>query len=115
MKQRSEFKESFNGEVTHIRFEDEVSTNLMGCSIDGMINMFDLTQPNEEEAFNWCYKLISSPSSFSLARQGRALVHTFDHNLYKIQDGDLFGKVSINCPETPKHILFSQFKPSSNY
>lgn len=46
MKQRSEFTESFEGEVTHLRFDSAVSTNLLGCSIDGMVNMFDLTQPN---------------------------------------------------------------------
>lgn len=46
-KQRADFKDSFNGEITYIRFEDEVSTNLYGCSVDGMVNMFELTQPNE--------------------------------------------------------------------
>lgn len=46
MKQRSEFRESFNGEITYIKFEDSVGTNLLGCSLDGMINMFDLTEPD---------------------------------------------------------------------
>lgn len=47
MKQRSEFTDSFDGEITYLRFENGVETNLLGCSIDGMTNMFDLTQPNE--------------------------------------------------------------------
>lgn len=65
MKQRSDFKDSFNEDVTYIRFEDQITTNLLGCSVDGMINMFDLTQPNEEDAFSWCYKVMESPGFLS--------------------------------------------------
>lgn len=107
MKQRSDFKDSFNGDVTYIRFEDDVKTNLLACSVDGMINMFDLTQPNEEDAFSWCYKVIESPTILSTAKGGRSLVRTMDHNMYKIEDGDLFGKISPNNNDNPQHILHS--------
>jgi WD40 repeat protein len=48
MKQRSTFTGSFSDTITHLRFDPEVSTNLFGCSLDGMISMMDLTQTSEE-------------------------------------------------------------------
>jgi len=59
--------------------------------------------------------LIESPNTFSLARQGRVLVQTLDHNLVKVQDGDIFGKVTVNNAEKPKHVLFSSFQKGTNY
>lgn len=38
-----------------------------------------------------------------------------DHNLFKIQEGDLFGKVDANNPENPKHILHSTFTPNTDF
>ena len=87
---------------------------MMGCSIDGMINMFDLTMPNEEDAFQWGFKIIESPLSFTMAANGFALVQTLDHNLYKVHDGDHFGKVSPNNIENPKHIICSALIKNSN-
>lgn len=43
MKQRAQFKDSFNDDVVCVRFQDMVKTNLYACSVDGMINMFSLT------------------------------------------------------------------------
>lgn len=107
MKQRSEFTDSFNGEVTHIRFDEARSTNLLGCSIDGMLNMFDLTQLDEDSAFSWCFKIMESPSYFTLHETDSVLVQTTDHVLYKVQDADHFGKITPNNPESPRHILHS--------
>lgn len=64
---------------------------------------------------SWCYKVIESPTIFSTARGGKALVRTMDHNMYKIEDGDLFGKISPNNSDNPQHILHSQFKTHSAY
>lgn len=58
---------------------------------------------------------MESPASLSTARGGRVLVQTTDHNLYKIQDGDMYGKISPNNPDSPKHILYSRFAPNSDY
>jgi hypothetical protein len=58
MKQRSEFNESFNGEITSLQFDPVTPTCFMGCSVDGMISKFDLTQPDEEESFTWCTKIL---------------------------------------------------------
>lgn len=77
--------------------------------------MFDLTQPNEEDAFSWCYKVLESPCFLSAATQGRILAQTIDHHLYKIQEGDQLGKISPNHAENPKHIIHSQFEPNYNY
>ena len=41
-KQRCEFNDSFNGEITCLQFDQNQQTKLMGCSVDGMINKFDL-------------------------------------------------------------------------
>lgn len=46
MKQRSEFNDSFNGEITSLQFDPVAPTCFMGCSVDGMINKFDLREPN---------------------------------------------------------------------
>ena len=47
MKQRAEFHESFNGEITSLQFDPLAPKSFMGCSVDGMISKFDLTQPDE--------------------------------------------------------------------
>lgn len=60
-KQRTEFKDSFNSEITCLRFHETVSTRFGCCDLSGMISMFDLTQPNEEDAFEWCFKILESP------------------------------------------------------
>jgi hypothetical protein len=109
LKQRSEFTESFSDQITCIRFDEHPSTTLYGCSIDGMTDMFDLTQPSEEEALSWCYKLLASPCFLSAGSQGRALVRTVDHAILKIHDGGLVGKIDVNDVDHPKHILESQF------
>lgn len=51
MKQRSEFKDSFNSEITCLRFHDTNQTKFGCCSVEGLISMFDLAQPNEDDAF----------------------------------------------------------------
>ncbi len=61
-----------------------------------MVNMFELTQPNEEDAFNWCYKILESPDFLDVAKNNQVLVKTVDHCIYKLKDGDLFGKISPN-------------------
>jgi len=43
-----------------------------------------------------CYRVLESPSNFATAREGRVLMRTLDHNLYKIHDGDQMGKISVN-------------------
>ena len=75
-----------------------------------MINLFDLTQPNEEDAFSWCFKIMESPNSFALTHNGTALVQTIDHVVYKVQDGDHLGKITPNNPENPKHVVCSDLK-----
>lgn len=62
-----------------------------------------------------CYRVLESPSNFATAREGRVLMRTLDHNLYKIHDGDQMGKISVNNSQNPKHIVHCQFKPKSNY
>ena len=95
MKQRSEFKDSFEQEVTSIRFDANIPTNLYGCSLDGMVSMFDLTQPNEEDAFTWCYKIVESPQS--LSNVGNLLLTTTtDHVLYKIDEGEFVSRIAPN-------------------
>jgi hypothetical protein len=34
----------------------------MACSLDGLVGKFDLTQKNEEEAFEWGHKMLESPA-----------------------------------------------------
>ena len=62
-----------------------------------MINQFDLTQPNEEDAFSWCFKIVESAEN--LKNFGNlALVQTTDHILYKIEEGECLGKIAPNHP-----------------
>jgi hypothetical protein len=38
---------------------------------------------------------------------GHLRIHTTDHHLLLLRDGDVIKKYSVNCPETPKHLLWS--------
>lgn len=46
MKQRNEFNETHGEEVTCVKFNDSISTQLVSSSLDGMLCLFDLTQQN---------------------------------------------------------------------
>ena len=47
MKQRCEFTESFNEEITYITFSPVQKTVFHACSLDGLIAKFDLAEKNE--------------------------------------------------------------------
>lgn len=50
MKQRNEFNETHGEEVTCVKFNENISTQFVSSSLDGMLCLFDLAQPNEEDA-----------------------------------------------------------------
>lgn len=59
---------------------------------------------------------MESPILLATAQGGRAFVRTIDHNMYKIEDGDLYGKISPNNNmDNPQHIIHAQFKSGSGY
>lgn len=57
MKGRGQFDETLPNEVTSVVFNKEVGTALLGGSLDGMVALFDLTQPCEDEAANFVIKI----------------------------------------------------------
>ncbi len=61
MKQRCEFTESFNEEVTCLQFSREISTVFFAATYDGLIAKFDLAEKNEEDAFMWGHQIVESP------------------------------------------------------
>jgi hypothetical protein len=58
MKQRHEFTESFNEDVTALQFSKDISTIFYAATYDGLIAKFDLTEKNEEDAFVWGHQII---------------------------------------------------------
>lgn len=41
-------------------------------------------------------------------------MRTTDHRLFKIVDANFYGKIEVNHPDQPKHIIKSQFKTNTN-
>ncbi|EAR88171.2 WD domain, G-beta repeat protein (macronuclear) [Tetrahymena thermophila SB210] len=50
MKQRNQFNETHNEEVTCVKFNENIPTQFVSSSLDGILCLFDLSQQNEEEA-----------------------------------------------------------------
>lgn len=61
MKQRCEFNDSFNEEVTGLQFSLDIPTVFHACTLDGLITEFDLKEQSEEDAFSWGHQIIESP------------------------------------------------------
>ncbi len=61
MKQRCEFTDSFNEEITGINFSPTHPTVFHACAMDGLIAKFDLAEKNEEDAFIWGHQILGSP------------------------------------------------------
>ena len=57
MKERCLFDNSFSEEVTYVDFSSLCPTNLIGCSLDGMISLFDLTKNSEEDSVEFVMRL----------------------------------------------------------
>lgn len=58
MKQRCEFTESFNEDITALQFSKEINTTFFAATYDGLIAKFDLTEKNEEDAFVWGHQIM---------------------------------------------------------
>lgn len=58
MKQRCEFTESFNEDITALQFSKEINTTFFAATYDGLIAKFDLTEKNEEDAFVWGHQIL---------------------------------------------------------
>lgn len=50
MKLRSSFDESQNDEISALKFNPNIPTELLASSLDGLLVVYDLTQENEEES-----------------------------------------------------------------
>jgi|JI9StandDraft_1071089.scaffolds.fasta_scaffold429717_1 hypothetical protein len=100
------FDECFNEEVAGLEFNKLRPSNLYGCGLDGIVSSFDLTQADEEDSVEWSQRLNNSASSIT-ADGAYLRVHTTDHHLFLLKDGDIVKKYSVNSPETPKHLLWS--------
>lgn len=50
MKLRSTFDESQNDEISALKFNPKIPTELLSSSLDGLLIVYDLTQENEEES-----------------------------------------------------------------
>jgi hypothetical protein len=61
MKQRCEYSESFNEDVTCLQFSKQHPTAFYAATYDGLIAKFDLTEKDEEEAFAWGHQIVESP------------------------------------------------------
>ena len=66
MKQRCEFNDSFNDEVSGLQFSSEEPTMFHACAMDGLIVEFNLKEQNEEDACEWGHQIIESPSKLQL-------------------------------------------------
>lgn len=88
MKQRTEFTDSFNDEVTCLQFDTQNPAAMMACSFDGQINKFDLSLLNEEDALIWAHRIVESPIQLHFISDV-ALVQTNDHILIKIDSASL--------------------------
>ena len=66
MKQRCEFIDSFNDEVTSLNFSLDQATIFHACTMDGLITSFDLREPTEEDAFTWGHQTTESPIKLQL-------------------------------------------------
>lgn len=57
---------------------------------------------------------MESPENLSITKDGTVLIETIDHVLYKVKEGDHFGKITPNHPENPRHIIHSSILEGTN-
>lgn len=88
MKQRCEFNESFNEDITALQFSKDTPTVLYATSYDGLISKFDLAEKTEEDAFLWGHKIIESPCHLQVVGN-IALIQTQNQILLTLEEESL--------------------------
>lgn len=83
--------ESHTDDVTQVKFHPEDSNKLISGSVDGLINLYDLSQTSEEDALIDSLNTESSIEKLGWFQQGRTdiiscITHTADVQFWKIED-----------------------------
>ena len=106
MKQRAEFTDSFNDEVTALRFSQRAMTELYGCSSDGLVARFDLTEKNEEDALIWGHQMLESPCRLDTSHD-ILLVETQDQVLLTFYDESVKDRYEVRKSHPSAQIVKS--------
>ncbi|XP_044264408.1 WD repeat-containing protein 89 isoform X1 [Tribolium madens] len=82
---------SHTDDITQLKFHPDDSNKLISGSVDGLINLYDLSQRCEEDALLDSLNTVSSIEKLSWLRQGRTdiiscVTHTADVQFWKIED-----------------------------
>lgn len=92
--------ESHSGDICSVRFHKENPDCIASGSTDGLINVYDLSQPDENDALEYCLNTESSVANLQWHRNANdedvlsCITHTNDLHLYDVKESELI--VSYN-------------------
>ncbi|EFA03321.1 WD repeat-containing protein 89-like Protein [Tribolium castaneum] len=83
--------ESHTDDITQLKFHSDDSNKLISGSVDGLINLYDLSENNEEDALIDSLNTESSIEKLAWFQQGRndiisCVTHTADVQFWKVED-----------------------------
>jgi WD repeat-containing protein 89 len=90
------YADSHSDDITNVRFHPENADSLASCSTDGLINVFDISQASEDDAFMYCMNTESSAAIVNWHKDAASkkdlltcITHTHDLHLYDVEEQEL--------------------------
>lgn len=85
--------EGHDDDITDVKFNPQNPDALLSCSTDGLLNVYDLKQPTEDDALVESFNTDSSASSLNWFRAGNSdhvtcITHTNDLQVYNVDSQD---------------------------
>lgn len=87
--------ESHTDDITQVKFHPKISDRMASCSVDGLINVFDISSTNEDDALLYSYNTESSVGNIDWHKNVfqkdllSCITHTNDFQLFDVDESDL--------------------------